>query len=62
MVVAVPTNSRVAFSPPALRGCTLVSFASGRDAATSFPKGKSLVGAWGLLGSMVRFFMVVTCF
>ena len=45
IIVAVPTNSRLAFSPPALLGCTFVSFASARDGATSFPDGKSLVGA-----------------
>ena len=58
IVVAVPTKSRLAFSSPALLGCTLVSLASGRLAGNCAPGGKSRVGASELLGSIVRCFIV----
>ena len=58
IVVAVPTKSKLAFSPPALPGCSFVSLASGRLAGNCAPGGRSRVGASELLGSIVRCFIV----
>ena len=58
IVVAVPTKSRLAFSSPALLGCSLVSLASGRLVGNCAPGGRSRVGASELLGSIVRCFIV----
>ncbi len=59
MVVAVPTNNKLAFSSPALLGWSFVSLASGKDFGSSFPLGRSRVGARDALGSTVRSFMVI---
>ena len=57
MVVAVPTNNKLAFSPPALLGWTLVSLASGRVSGSLAPVGRSRVGGSEVLGSRVRCFI-----
>ena len=62
MVVAVPTNNKLAFSPPALLGWSFVSLASGRLSGSFLPLGRSLVGGTEVLGSIVRCFIVLLVF
>lgn len=54
IVVAVPTKSKLAFSPPAFLGWTLVSLASGSELGSLAPAGRSRVGGCAVEGSMVR--------
>ena len=61
IVVAVPTKRRLAFSPPALLGWTLVSLASGRWVGSCLSSGRSRVGASEAEGSIVRCFMFADC-
>ena len=60
-MVAVPTKNRLAFSPPAFRGWSFVSFAFGRDSLNWRVDEKSRVGGMAILGSIVRRFMILDC-
>lgn len=58
IVVAVPTNNKLAFSPPAFLGWSFVSLASGRLSGSDLSAGRSRVGASEMEGSIVRCFML----
>lgn len=58
IVVAVPTNSRLAFSPPAFLGWSFVSLALGRLSGSGLSAGRSRVGASEVEGSIVRCFIL----
>ena len=58
MVVAVPMKYRLAFSPPALVGCTLTSLAAGNALGIASPLGWSLRGGFRSSGLIWRWFMI----